>query len=346
METYPDIMTDSKVNGSLNLSVTAKEERSGLFIIHPVGSINTITYPILKKKIDWILESRPKIILIDMKQVNYVNLRGLRVILKTIIKMNLRSGKVYLTNLQPEIKEMVEVMNDALPEWFFGSRKQLEIYLDAIHNNYSGNRRCKMDKRSLINLVNTVSEDHLKINAIRQLDPNIKDADVLNALCREAIETDSHRVRDALIRTLKGNQDEANRRFSQIAIYAKDTTHRRWALINLSLMECHDAKEAVMQGLRDTHRSVRIAAAFNAGLYDDSDVVNALELFFERDRFLLVLDGVRQAGKSLLPLIKKLKKLYSEYYRQDDTNGEGDVNSFSGYPRRQQPALDGARETS
>jgi anti-anti-sigma factor len=140
METYPEIMADSKVNGSLNLSVTAKEEISGLFIIHPIGSINTITYPILKKKIDWILESWPEIILIDMKQVSYVNLRGLRVILKTIIKMNLRSGKVYLTNLQPEIKEMFEVMNDALPEWFFASRKQMEIYHDAIHNNFSGNR--------------------------------------------------------------------------------------------------------------------------------------------------------------------------------------------------------------
>jgi len=203
-----------------------------------------------------------------------------------------------------------------------------------------------MDKRSLINLVNTVSEDHLKINAIRQLDPNINDAKVLDALCREAIETDIHRVRDALIRTLKGNQDEANRRFSQIAICAKDPTHRRWALINLSLMECQDAKEAVMQGLRDTHRSVRFAAAFNAGLYYDSDVVNALELFFERNRFLLVLDGLCQAGKPLLPLIKKVKKIYNEYYHYEDTKGDGDENSYLGFPRRQQPMLDGARETS
>jgi anti-anti-sigma factor len=135
METYPEITTDSKVNESFNLSVTASEEGAGLFVIHPVGSINTNTYPILKKEMEWIFESGPEIILFDMKQVNFVNLRGLRVILKTIIKMNQRSGKVYLTNLQPEIKEMFEVMNGALPEWFFGSRKQLEIYLDAIHNN-------------------------------------------------------------------------------------------------------------------------------------------------------------------------------------------------------------------
>jgi anti-anti-sigma factor len=140
METYPENMADSKVNESFNLSVTASEERAGLFVIHPTGSINTNTYPILKKEMEWIFESKPEIILFDMKQVNYVNLRGLRVILKTIIKMNLRCGKVYLTNLQPEIKEMFEIMNDALPEWFFGSQKQFENYHDAIHNNFSGNK--------------------------------------------------------------------------------------------------------------------------------------------------------------------------------------------------------------
>jgi len=344
MERYNKSMTDSDVNGSLNLSVTAKEERSGLFIIHPVGSINTNTYPILKKEMDWILESWPEIILIDMKQVNYVNLRGLRVVLKTIMEMNRRGGKVYLTNLHPELKEMFDVMNSALPERLFSSRKRLEIYLDAINNNCSINGRCKMDKRSLINLVNTVSEDHLKINAIRPSSPHIKDAKVLDALCREAIETDNHRFREALIQILKGNPDEANRRFSQIALCAKDPTHRRWALINLSLMECRDAKEAVMQGLRDTHRSVRIAAAFNTGLYNDSDVVNAFEMFFECNRFSLALDGLRQAAKPLLPLINKVKKISSEYYHYDDNRGVGDKNSFSEYLKRQQPALEGTHE--
>jgi hypothetical protein len=179
-----------------------------------------------------------------------------------------------------------------------------------------------MDKLELMKLLNEVSEDDLKINTIQKLGPYIDDAKVLDALCFEAIETDSHRVRDELVRTLKNNRGEANRRFSRIAIFEKDPRHRRWALISLSLMECDDAKEAVMQGLRDTHRSVRLAAAFNAGLYHDSDVVNALELFFERNRFWLVLDGLCQAGKPLLPLIKKVKKIYSEYHHYDETKGK------------------------
>jgi hypothetical protein len=54
--------------------------------------------------------------------------------------MNQRSGKVYLTNLQPQIKEMFEIMNGALPEWVFESRKQLEHYLDAMQESYADYR--------------------------------------------------------------------------------------------------------------------------------------------------------------------------------------------------------------
>jgi hypothetical protein len=121
---------------------------------------------------------------------------------------------------------------------------------------------------------------------------------------------------------LKGNQGEANRRFSHIAIHAEDPDDRRWALINLSLMACRNAKEAVMQGLNDPYRSVRIAAAFNAGLYSDQDVVNSLELFFERNRPSFVSDGVCQSVKPFLPLMKKLGRLYSEYYRHNNTKNK------------------------
>lgn len=174
-----------------------------------------------------------------------------------------------------------------------------------------------MNQRSLMDLVNKVSEENLTIDAILRLGPYIDDANVLDALCREAIETDDHLIREALIKTLKGNPEETNRRFAKIACDAKDPAHRRWALINLSLMECRNAEEAVMQGLRDPHRSVRIAAAFNAGLYCDNDIVNALELFFERDRTLFLLDGLRDAVRALLPLMKKLAGQYSEYYHHD-----------------------------
>ena len=119
------------------MSVYVRERREGFFTIHPVGAINTITSPILHNEVEHIYESKPEIIVFDMKQVDYINCRELRVILKTILEMDQRYGKVYLTNLQPQIKEIFEIMNGALPEWIFESRKQLESYFEAMHDSYS-----------------------------------------------------------------------------------------------------------------------------------------------------------------------------------------------------------------
>ena len=117
MKTDPGIMANNKVNGNFNLSVYRNEKRAGIIIIHPVGAINTHTSPILQKEVEQILGSKPEIIVFDIKQVNYINSRGLRLILKTITEMDQRGGKVYLTNLQPQIKNMFEILNGALPEW-------------------------------------------------------------------------------------------------------------------------------------------------------------------------------------------------------------------------------------
>lgn len=128
MKSYHKIMTE-----------VTSQERAGFFIIRPVGSINTNTYMALQKEIELILESGPETILFDMKQVNYINFSGLRVILKTIVKMSRLKGNVYITDLQPQVKEMFEIMIGALPPWLHRSRKQLENCLDENHQNQIGN---------------------------------------------------------------------------------------------------------------------------------------------------------------------------------------------------------------
>ena len=45
--------------GSFSLSVNVNEKREGFFILQPIGSINTITSPILQNEIEQIYESKP-----------------------------------------------------------------------------------------------------------------------------------------------------------------------------------------------------------------------------------------------------------------------------------------------
>ncbi len=58
MRAEPGIMADYKLNGSSNLSVYVSEKREGFFIIHPLGSINATTSPILQNEVEQIFKSK------------------------------------------------------------------------------------------------------------------------------------------------------------------------------------------------------------------------------------------------------------------------------------------------
>ena len=136
MRAEPEIMADYKVNGSSNLSVYVREKREGFFIIHPIGSINTITSPILQNELDQIYESKSEIILFDMKLVSYINSKGLHVILKAHQAMKSRGGRIVLMNFQPHIKKVFDIINALPKQRIFASRYELDNYLDTMQKSY------------------------------------------------------------------------------------------------------------------------------------------------------------------------------------------------------------------
>ena len=138
MKTHPGINTINEVNGNYNLIVYRKEKREGFFLIYPVGTINTHTSPILRNELDQILVLKPKIIMFDMKQVNYINSAGLRVILELQGAMKLEGSGVVLMNLQPHIKKVFDIINALPKQRIFASRHELDNYLDTMQNSTSG----------------------------------------------------------------------------------------------------------------------------------------------------------------------------------------------------------------
>ena len=137
MRTEPEIMADYKVNGSSNLSVYVREKGEGFFIIHPIGSINAITSPILQNELDQIYESKSEIIMFDMKQVSYINSKGLHVILKAHLAMKSRGGRIVLINFQPHIKKVFDIINAFPKQRIFANRHELDNYLGTMQKSYS-----------------------------------------------------------------------------------------------------------------------------------------------------------------------------------------------------------------
>ena len=146
-----------------------------------------------------------------------------------------------------------------------------------------------MNKETLIATLFRDIDESKKFSAIRQLEGFLSETDVILALCLVALQTESHELRSSIIQTLKGKADKVNPYFAHMAVNAGNATLRKWALVNLSLMECRSAKAAVISGLRDSSRLVQQAAALNIGLYRDADFLKEVEKFFERNSSIEIL---------------------------------------------------------
>ncbi len=188
----------------------------------------------------------------------------------------------------------------------------------------------QIEKEKLLNLlINPLDEDS-QVDAVRQLNKYTKDRGVLNLLCTAAVEEISGKLRDALIQSLKLNEEEANRWFKKCAINSPYPAERRRALIALSLMDCQTAKEAVIQGLQDPHRSVRVVAALNAGLYYDKDVLKALENYFEKKPFDFTWESFAGAVKKAWYKKRKSDRFANDILRDDRNLPEIDLQNRSG----------------
>jgi len=113
----------------MSLTVTSQERQVGVFTVYPAGSLDSNTYPILESTIKKIRESSPKAIVFDMKDLTYISSAGVRVIVATKKAMKEGGGSILLTNLQPQIRKVFDIIK-ALPSLsIFESVEELDEYL-------------------------------------------------------------------------------------------------------------------------------------------------------------------------------------------------------------------------
>jgi anti-sigma B factor antagonist len=114
------------------LKVNTSLKKPGIFVVAPIGSIDTGSNLIFQEKTDAVLQQNPDLIIFDMEFTDYVNSSAIRVLLKTKKAMKQRGGKIVFINLQPQIKKVFDILN-ALPSLkVFASIQELDRYLDAM----------------------------------------------------------------------------------------------------------------------------------------------------------------------------------------------------------------------
>lgn len=114
------------------LKVNTSLKRPGIFVVAPIGSIDTPGQAIFQEKVDSLLSQNPDVVIFDMEFTEYINSMGIRVLVKAKKAMKQRGGKIMFINLQPPIKKVFDILN-ALPSLkVFASIEELDGYLDAM----------------------------------------------------------------------------------------------------------------------------------------------------------------------------------------------------------------------
>ncbi len=117
--------------------INPREE--AIFIVHLSGSLDSETYTQLETSLKPLLNPSTKAIVFDLKELNFISSLGLSVIFKTKSALEKNNGKLLITNLQPQIKKVFEVVK-VIPESLFVSMEEADNFLDKFLRELEENK--------------------------------------------------------------------------------------------------------------------------------------------------------------------------------------------------------------
>lgn len=123
------------------LTVAVSRSSNGVVTVMPTGSIDSDTYEILEKHVDEALKLNPVTLVFDMKDLKYISSMGIRTLLSARNMIEKSGGALIMTNLQPQIRKVFDIVRAIPSQNIFSSREELDRYLVAIQQK-------EIDKRT------------------------------------------------------------------------------------------------------------------------------------------------------------------------------------------------------
>jgi anti-anti-sigma factor len=114
------------------LRVMSDEKTLGVYVVSPVGSLDTNTYSTLQQEVESLLQESPQVIIFDLKELNYISSSGVSVILRARKVMKSNEGEVLLVNMQPQIEKVFEIIKALPDQRIFKDIEELDSYLDRM----------------------------------------------------------------------------------------------------------------------------------------------------------------------------------------------------------------------
>ena len=101
------------------------------------GSLDTEAQAELKEKIDPVLASDVKVLILDLAGLSYINSAGLQYLFRARRIMEAKRGCLLLVNVQPQVKKVFDIVRALPAESVFANVEELDRYLARIQQDRS-----------------------------------------------------------------------------------------------------------------------------------------------------------------------------------------------------------------
>ncbi len=121
----------------MSLKVVTNEKNADVFIIRPKGELIINNHDIFERDVKEVLSREPAVLIFDLEGVDYISSMGLRTLLvahKTMMKIQ---GRLFLANLQPQVKKILDIVNVFSVEQVFSDSDEMTRFLEAGQNERS-----------------------------------------------------------------------------------------------------------------------------------------------------------------------------------------------------------------
>ena len=117
---------------SFNVNIIQRLE--GIYTVMPEGRLDSESYHVLEEKITPLFVSSTKVLVLDLRRLDYISSAGIRVFIHAKKALKKINAEFIMANLKPQIKKVFEIIN-ALPDIpIFKNIEEVDDYLDIIQN--------------------------------------------------------------------------------------------------------------------------------------------------------------------------------------------------------------------
>jgi anti-anti-sigma factor len=116
----------------LDLKIHIYEPKGDSRRVALIGRLDTHTYDELDRQLAPILSSSVRALVFDLAELEYISSAGIRSIFKARKAIEGRGGQVLVSNLQPQIQKVFDIVKAVPLNSIFSSTEEADSYLDLM----------------------------------------------------------------------------------------------------------------------------------------------------------------------------------------------------------------------